>query len=133
MLMYCMQGRTSSIPEVYAFSVQALAACEALIHPRCNQPWPSPAASQQPARNGRATDAVEYLGVPRMWASSALETGTWPVHYHWEKLHRACFQLMHVRVQACKFTLTPPDIAFCVPCWREGYAKAVLTLQVAGR
>ena len=54
-----MQGRTSSIPEVYAFSVQALAACEALIHPRCNQPWPSPAASQQPARNGRATDAVE--------------------------------------------------------------------------
>ena len=70
-----MQGRTSSVPEVQAFSVHALAACEALIHPRCPQPWPSPAASQQPARSGKAAEAVEYLGVPRMWGPSAGETG----------------------------------------------------------
>ena len=86
-----MEGHNSSIPEVHAFSVQALAACEALLHPRCPQPWPSPAVSEQPVRNGKASNASEYLGVPRMWATSAMETGILPALVPIESSSKAGF------------------------------------------
>ena len=76
----CMQAQNSGDPEVRAFSLQALAGCEALIHPQCPHFWPSPPSSQEPAKNGKAASASEYLGIPRMWAPAAMETGTCPAH-----------------------------------------------------
>lgn len=60
---------------MHAFSAQALAACEALIHPRCPPTWPAFTSMQQPPKNGKTATASEYLGMPRMWSPSMMDAG----------------------------------------------------------
>ena len=66
--MFELQGLGSADPEMRAFCVVALLACEAFVHPRSQSPWPA-AASAAPAATGPAVPSTSYLGVPRMWSA----------------------------------------------------------------
>lgn len=66
--MFELQGLGSADPEMRAFCVGALLACEAFVHPRSQSPWPA-AASAAPAATGPAVPSTSYLGVPRMWSA----------------------------------------------------------------
>jgi len=100
----CAQGAQAAAPEVATESARALAACEALLHPRAPPapvPLP-PAAAPAAARgldgaaaSGLAQDALgtsagfgraaggsavpAYLGVPRMWSAVAAWEGMTPL------------------------------------------------------
>ena len=100
----CLQGLRSCIPEVRAFSAQALALCEALIHPRCPPPWPSPTAVPQPLKNGKSMAAAEYLGVPRMWSATAVETGADPV-LQWRAVLILLLEAHHPTARTCATTM----------------------------
>jgi len=100
----CAQGAQAAAPEVAAESARALAACEALLHPRAPPaPVPLPpaaapaatrgldgAAASGPAQDALGTSAgfgraaggsavPAYLGVPRMWSAVAAWEGLTPM------------------------------------------------------